>query len=76
MQHEERKSPNDSEAPYPLQQNTVMDPPDFLPNIPTYSTIHDSSVPFPRTSGARFCGAGMFKPSLQKPSYSNNVIQN
>ncbi|XP_074645024.1 GATOR2 complex protein WDR59-like isoform X3 [Tubulanus polymorphus] len=52
---EERVTP-DSDTPYNLQQPVIQQP-TFLP-LYSYGSFQDSSIPFPRTSGARFCGAG------------------
>ncbi|CAH1780353.1 unnamed protein product [Owenia fusiformis] len=59
---EERKTP-DSDTPYNLQQAPVasaIQTPSFMPlyNYSPYSSFTDSGIPFPRTSGARFCGSG------------------
>ena len=37
---------------------------------PYYGSYQDASVPFPRTSGARFCSSGNFLPELH-----SNVCQ-
>ncbi|XP_035678671.1 GATOR complex protein WDR59-like isoform X2 [Branchiostoma floridae] len=43
------------QTPFPLQSmESLVNPP--LMSIPTYGTYQDLNVPFPRTSGARFCG--------------------
>ncbi|XP_046339697.1 GATOR complex protein WDR59-like isoform X11 [Haliotis rufescens] len=54
----ERKTP-DLDIPFPLtQQQNMMQ---TTPIYPMYSfgSFQDSSVPFPRTSGARFCSVGV-----------------
>ncbi|XP_041375687.1 GATOR complex protein WDR59-like isoform X2 [Gigantopelta aegis] len=53
----ERKSP-DSVASFNIQQSPAVIPSaNFLPMY-SISSFQDSSVPFPRTSGARFCSVG------------------
>uniref|UniRef100_T1J4A1 WDR59/RTC1-like RING zinc finger domain-containing protein n=1 Tax=Strigamia maritima TaxID=126957 RepID=T1J4A1_STRMM len=46
----------------------------FLPSINTYGSFQDVSVPFPRTSGAQFCGVGLlvlFSPPSHFKRLSN-----
>ncbi|XP_064640221.1 GATOR2 complex protein WDR59-like isoform X2 [Lineus longissimus] len=53
---EERTTP-DSDTPYNLQQPPLPQP-NYL-SLASYGSYNDSSIPFPRTSGARFCSTGM-----------------
>lgn len=51
----ERKTP-DTEDPFSLSAKSGVS---IVPNC-YYIGYQDSSVPFPRTSGARFCSAGTY----------------
>ena len=56
QQSEDRKSPDSELMTFNLsQQSPSHRPPSFLP---IFTAIQDQSIPFPRTSGAKFSGAG------------------
>lgn len=52
FQTEDKSQPQLPESPF------HVDPAKPAFNVPNHYGFQDVSVPFPRTSGARFCGAG------------------
>ncbi|PVD21064.1 hypothetical protein C0Q70_19230 [Pomacea canaliculata] len=58
IDEDERRSP-DTEASFPRgQQPPIVQPSPYLP-LYSLGSFQDSSIPFPRTSGARFCSNGL-----------------
>lgn len=47
-----------SSNPYALSNSVTTPLPTFARVSNAYGSYQDSNIPFPRTSGARFCGAG------------------
>ncbi|ELT94839.1 hypothetical protein CAPTEDRAFT_124558 [Capitella teleta] len=54
----------------PFQPPQTHRPPNFLP-IFNYSAILDQGIPFPRTSGARFCGVGVLVCFSRRSEHAN-----
>lgn len=47
-----------SSNPFALQNSVTPPLPTFARVTTAYGSYQDANIPFPRTSGARFCGAG------------------
>jgi len=58
--------------PSVTRRSVTLQTPSFL-SVCSLEVLHNESVPFPRTSGARFCGAGV---SVSSYVYTPWAIKN